>query len=158
MTKFLSVLAGLGLIDLSLQTLDSDNNILFLFFSSNKAVALIRLALGAFIIFIAFKGAIKYRLTYYISAAIAALLIVFPLVGMIIPQITYSIYGVVKPMDYLVSLAFGVILSACVLETQQLNQSFSWRSRLPQIYTAELFNSLLHAPSSGHRHTKRARA
>lgn len=159
MTKFLSVLAGLGLMDLSLQTIDSNNNILFLFFSSNRAVAVVRLVLGAFIIFLAFKGTIKYRLTYYISAVVAALLILFPLVGMAIPQMTYSIYGVIKPMDYLVSLAFGVILSACVLEIEPLDKPISWRLRLPEIFSIELARYMLLPPTShGSRHAKRARA
>lgn len=125
MTKLIGILTMLGLVDIGAQSLTNSNDLLFLFISNNKLVSVGRILLAALVLSLAYRQTIKYRVTYRAAVLLCLVLIIFPIMTIIDPNIAYYSYGVFKPLDYIVSLDLGLVLAACLLETNARNQRFA---------------------------------
>lgn len=119
--RFISLLTGLGVLDVYLQSLYRSSDPLFLFISNNKGVLLTQLLLAVIVVAISFKKSFRYRLSHLVCYGLALALGTFGLVGMVDAQLTNALYNWVKPVDFMISLDYAVCLGICALSFKCAN-------------------------------------
>ena len=95
------------------------DNILFLFLSSNKLIAVSRIVLAAGMVALSFKGLIEKEKTRQ-SVKYAGLgLILFGILSMLMTGLSSAMYDYVKLIDVMIIAEAGVIFTSCALTLPQ---------------------------------------
>lgn len=105
------------------------NDPYFYVISSNPAVIIGRLVLAALLVWLAFRHKFKTAYGHRIAAGTGLAMVFFGIAGIIIPPMTYSLFSLFKPMDYMFFIESGIILNLAALTYQRGTERFPRISR-----------------------------
>lgn len=94
---------------LCLFSLQAPNDPFFFFVSSSFLVVIVRLALAAVLVNLAFQQKFMYLKAHKAATVFGALLIVFGLAGILIEPLDYALFSLIKPMDYIFFIDAGLL-------------------------------------------------
>lgn len=100
--------------------------------SSTLAVTISRLVLSLLLVRLAFKKKFKTVYGPSLLAALSVLLATFGLVGLLVPDITYSLFNWFKPMDFVFSIEAALVLGLAVASVER------GKGRLPALHLSRL--------------------
>jgi len=101
----------------------------FYVISSDLAVVIGRLILAGVLLRLAFKNSFVTSSGHRICAVLSVLLVAFGIAGIIVPPLTYSLFTLFKPMDYLFMIESGIVFGLTSLTYSRGTERFPRLSR-----------------------------
>jgi hypothetical protein len=139
--KSLSLVTAIAIAYVYLESQLQPGDALFLVTSSNIAVNAGLAAIACTGVYISFLDRFKYQQTYAAAVASAVMLSTLGLFGVMYSGFGNNFGGVIKPLDYLIILQLGVVLSIGVLTSQPATR----RLQLPKLLSTASLKPLVSA-------------
>jgi len=131
-TKIIALLTGVSAAVLCIVSVHLPNDPYFYFVSGGIVVGICRLLLAIALVNLVFQSKFVYKDSQWLAGIVGGMLIVFGMIGLVVPSLDYSLYNFIKPLDFLYFAGIGTMFTSAALSydcgTRPLPRLSHWRA------------------------------